>query len=265
MDDRHHTADYKQHFSPLLYLQSFYSGIEGNPMQDFLTTKMQFWHEVFVDGKIKGRRLLDIGTGPSVHSVISASPHCDEIYLTDFTPKNRAALKQWLQGDLQHSFESFFRFVVNSEGKGESWDERENQLRGKVSGILHIDLRQADPLAPNIMPTFDVITSSLCLEAAAEDITEYENMAGRVAALLKEDGHVILYGNIGEKLYTVGDHSFPLIRVKEDQVKSVWVKCGFSITEWKQKVYPEFPDTAVTGLKGSFMLVAKKLGKPEHT
>lgn len=111
------------------------------------------------------------------------------------------------------------------------------------------------------MPTFDVITSSLCLEAAAEDITEYENMARRVEALLKEDGHVILFGNIGEKVYTVGDHSFPSIGIKEDQVKSVWVRCGFSITEWKQKVYPEFPDTAVTGYQGSFMLVARKTGK----
>ncbi|XP_067669179.1 phenylethanolamine N-methyltransferase-like [Haliotis asinina] len=264
MGDSNHEEDYKQHFSPLLYLQRYYSGIEGNILQDILTTKMQFWHEVFVEGKIEGRRLLDIGTGPSVHSIISASSHCDNIYLTDFVPQNRDALKRWLRGDLQHSFESFFRFVVNKEGKGQSWDERENQLRRKISGIFHIDLRQDDPLAPNAMSKFDIITSSLCLEAASDDIAGYEAIVKRVGSLLKDGGHVVLYGHIGEHIYSVGEHSFPVVGINKEQVKSAWMKCGFRIVTWKQKPCREYPN-ADENFRGPFIMVAEKVGCNVHT
>ena len=47
-------------------------------------------------GRVQGHRLLDIGSGPSIHSVIPAAKWFDEIILTDFTHANREKQRQWL-------------------------------------------------------------------------------------------------------------------------------------------------------------------------
>ena len=69
-------------------------------------------------GKIGGRRLLDVGTGPTIHTVISAAKYVTDIYLSDFCRRNITALRDWKKGMLAHSFEKLFQYVVDKERKG---------------------------------------------------------------------------------------------------------------------------------------------------
>jgi len=39
---------------------------------------------------------LDVGTGPTIHSVINASDHVQDIYLSEFAATNRQILTDWL-------------------------------------------------------------------------------------------------------------------------------------------------------------------------
>ncbi|XP_067681900.1 indolethylamine N-methyltransferase-like [Haliotis asinina] len=259
MEQVKYGEDYKRDFHPEEYLQMYYGTLKGAPSEgDMLQTSMTFWHEAFAQGHVRGRRLLDIGTGPTIHSVISASNYCDNIYLSDFTPQNRETLLKWLDGSLEHSFKTFLQFVVDEEGKGELPNDREAVMKDKVVGIFPLDLLQTDPLMPALFPPFDIITSSLCLEAAAQDLASYEIIAGRIGRLLKDGGHVVLFGVLGESFYRVGSHSFYCLKISAEQVQDIWKRSGFTIVEWKQKATSVEFDTSLSDFEGVFLMVARK-------
>ena len=50
-------------------------------------------------GTLKGEKLLDIGTGPAVYPVITASKWFDEIYLSDISKANVEFLQKWRHGE----------------------------------------------------------------------------------------------------------------------------------------------------------------------
>ncbi|XP_046583853.1 nicotinamide N-methyltransferase-like isoform X2 [Haliotis rubra] len=250
MEQVKYGEDYKTDFQPEEYLQMYYSTLKGAPAEgDMLEASMLFWHEAFNQGHMTGRRLLDIGTGPTIHSVISASNYCDTVYLSDFAPQNRETLRKWLDGSLQHSFKSFFQELPN---------DREAMLKDKVVGIFPLDLLQAEPLMPSLFPPFDIINSSLCLEAAAQDLASYENMVRRMGRLLKDGGHVVLFGVLGESFYRVGSHSFSCLKISAEQVQDIWKRSGFTIVEWKQKATDAQCDGSVSNFEGFFLMVAQK-------
>ena len=65
-------------------------------------------------GTIKGRRLLDMGCGPNIHNVMPATKWFDEIILSDYTPANLEAQKQWLNKDKDaQTGHSFSNITVN--------------------------------------------------------------------------------------------------------------------------------------------------------
>ncbi|XP_046373088.2 indolethylamine N-methyltransferase-like [Haliotis rufescens] len=196
--------DYNAAFEPETYLNTFYN--DTSPRMAFGLTQ---FHEAFASGNIKGRQLLDFGTGPTIHSIISASQHCESILLAEFSPQNRDTLKQWHSGELKHTSHAIFLdYVLKLEGKGDSVSNREASMREKVSGIIPCDIRNENPFAPCFIPAADIITSSLCMEAVALSIPEYESYAAQLASVLRPGGHLVLFGCVGGSFYTVGTSRF---------------------------------------------------------
>lgn len=69
-------------------------------------------------GEHKGKLLIDVGSGPSIHSVISACDHYDEIVLSDFANDNRREIEKWLnnlEGSLD--WKPILQHVCELEGK----------------------------------------------------------------------------------------------------------------------------------------------------
>ena len=50
-------------------------------------------------GNYKGQCLLDLGSGPGLKAVITASQWFEEIFLSDISKDNVAYLRKWLEGD----------------------------------------------------------------------------------------------------------------------------------------------------------------------
>ncbi|XP_046352326.2 nicotinamide N-methyltransferase-like [Haliotis rufescens] len=252
--------DYLKYFDSAAYLKTFHSDIKGSEKEgDLMPWKMKNFHDVFAEGKVNGRRLLDIGTGPTIHSVISASNCCDTIYLSDLAPQNRETLRKWLEGTLQHSFRSFFQYVVDREGKGTSWTHREDELRTKIGGILPIDLLEEDPMAPCSFPRFDIVTTSLCLDSVALDHVGYGYASRKITNLLKIGGFLIVFGLYGASTYTVGEHVFRSCLVTTGEVKDVWTHCGFEIVDWREEKNMENTEKTGSGIEGFFLMTAKRV------
>ena len=45
---------------------------------------------------IKGHRLLELGTGPTIHYSVIPSQYFDEVYLSDYTQGCQNVIKNWI-------------------------------------------------------------------------------------------------------------------------------------------------------------------------
>ena len=71
-----------------------------------------------LSGNIKGSCLVDIGSGPCIHTVIPAAPWFDEIVMTDFSPSNREMQEKWLKKDpVAHDWTPYFKYYSKLGGK----------------------------------------------------------------------------------------------------------------------------------------------------
>lgn len=61
--------------------------------------------------------MLDIGTGPVVYQIITASEWFNEIYLSDLSKANVEFLKKWLRGE-SDPFEYLMKEYALKDGKG---------------------------------------------------------------------------------------------------------------------------------------------------
>ena len=68
-------------------------------------------------GRVKGHRIIDIGCGPTIHSLIPAAKWFDELYLADFSPRNLQAVQQWLQRDPESfDWQTHFKLFADKDG-----------------------------------------------------------------------------------------------------------------------------------------------------
>ena len=177
----------------------------------------EFWSKM---GK-RNARVLDFGGGPAIYDLISAAPYAEEIIFAECSEENRKEVAAWQERSRDvYDWLPYFRFVLQRlEGKGSKEALiREAELRKKESHILPCDIALEDPVKwPSTWAsqpgTLDVVTTSLCIEAAVKTEIEYRNAIAKFRKYLKPGGYLVMYSSIGETFYTIG---------KE---KSCWVFC----------------------------------------
>ena len=95
---------------------------------------------------------MDYGCGPVIANTISAAAKASSIVLSDFTPNNRKALRQWLNIDsAAFDWSPYFKYVVRDmEGKGEQEVKERQELVCKlVKAVVHCDITQDPPIDPD--------------------------------------------------------------------------------------------------------------------
>ena len=79
-----------------------------------------FYNTTFMDvitfsGELKGKKLLDIGTGPIVYNIITPSKWFDEIYLSDVAKTNVDFLQRWRRGNSEPMKRVMERFAKKEQ------------------------------------------------------------------------------------------------------------------------------------------------------
>ena len=99
----------------------------------------------------------------------------------------------------------------------QSQNEREEIIRSKVHGIYNIDVKTDKVFLDKSQTStrYDVITTSLCLEAACFTMTEYISAIQNITQLLKEGGHIVISGVLGQTFYRVGDFLFKCFKFQQ--------------------------------------------------
>lgn len=215
-----------EHFNPRQYLETYYANLppENMAMLEFLVAAF---------ANVPNDALaLDFGTGPMLYTAIAGARRVREMHLAEYLPANRAELKRWLSGKPDaFDWSNAIRAVLELSGQ-DSHDAaihaHANLMRARVSDVMACDLMADIPLEnPTLAGTYDVLVSSLCAEAVAQDIPTWNTYLSKFAALLKPGGRIILIAVKQSHAYSVGKHHFPVLPLTEEDVSNGLKNAGF--------------------------------------
>ena len=136
----------------------------------------------------------------------------------------------------------------------------DKRVRDAIKAPIPCDIFQDDPLSPATLQPFDLITSSLCLEAAAPDLDTYEIAVKKLSMHLKPGGYFVLDGVLNQNFYEVGGEEFYSLSINKKDIENSLIEAGFEEPTW----YIHFFDTNVDKFQyefdagGWFALSAKK-------
>ena len=232
--------DYNKNFDPKAYL-NYYDGA-GDQLQ-YREFPLGCFHEFWSKMAKQNARVLDFGGGPAIYDLISATPYAEEIIFAEYSEENRKEVAAWREGSRDaHDWSPYFRFVVQRfEGKGiEEALIREAELRKKITHILPCDIALEDPVKwPSTWTSqrrsFDVVTTSCCIETAVKSEIEYSNAIAKLRKYLKPGGYLVMYSSLGQAFYYVGEEKFYCFSASENQIQETLYKEGFCEVDMKLK------------------------------
>jgi len=222
------TEDYAR-FSPAEYLAEYYAQLTEE--NKFL---LRFYHDAY--SSIGDReRMLEIGGGPTIYQLISASAHVSSIVFSEFLDVNRAEVRKWIENHPQ-SFQwtEYFDLVSQLEsedGNNIHATSIEARARSRIKEIVHCDLNNENPLSPAQYAPFDVVSSSFCIEGVRNDPRAFRSYLSNAASQLKEKGTLILAMLKECERYKVGEHYFPAFPVDERFMREQLKELNFGSIE----------------------------------
>jgi hypothetical protein len=221
------TKDFSK-FNPLDYLEEYYTDDDADPENEFL---LNFFHNVY--GQMpKQKTLLEVGGGPVIYPLISASSKVDEIVFSEFIEENRQAVKNWIQKDPSaFDWSPYFKMIAEMECT--SPEMVEERLRSRIKKIIKCDITKPNPLAPVAKKNFDVLSINFCPESITDDEKSYAEWMKNIVSLLKPSGIIVMTLIRNARYYDSGDTKFAACPVDENGVSDVLRALGCRITRIK--------------------------------
>ncbi|XP_031563645.1 nicotinamide N-methyltransferase-like [Actinia tenebrosa] len=223
------TKDYESFFDPYNYMDTYFK----DPMKEPYSLRhlKKFW------SKIGGSSLkvLEYGGGPTISRLVSATPHAREIIFAEYLKANRQAVQAWIDKDpIPFDWRPAFDFIVRElEGKGpDEVVKREDELRQKIRTIVPCNLKAENileipaSLGDKYGPPYDVVATSLCLEAVVESEQEYKDTVTKLAKLVKPGGYLMMHGVLEQTFYTVCSKKFYTFYLTKEMVEESMTNAG---------------------------------------
>ncbi|XP_035664686.1 nicotinamide N-methyltransferase-like [Branchiostoma floridae] len=247
------------------YLDYFYSDLTGAKCPDegeWMPWSMEQFHRTFSQDKGYGGRLLDVGSGPTVYQLVSASRVFPEIVCSDFHKGALAEIKKWKESDTcAFDWSPFFQHVAGLEGS--SWESRQDQLRSAIKDVVPCDVFNPNPLHPGMFQPFDAIISAYCLESACYDKgrSAYTQAVRNISTLLKSGGHLVLQTYIGVTYWIdkEGNKTPDSLCLDTDFVLKTLSEAGFTELETSEYKTPEREKCYYSDIKGILHVTGKKI------
>ena len=244
--DKSEENSYSKDFDSKLYLQLFYTSVEGSLDEKGATSfhlnqVLDFYRRYNSKWDINAARLLEFGGGPSITGLISAAPYFKQIVFSAHTESERKEVEMWkFEKDGAHDWSNHFKFVANElEGiAGDAvWQDREKLLRQCITSIIGCDIFQDYPLSIKQDP-FEVIYTSLCLEAACITYTEYKAAVRKLVTLIKLGGFLVMLIVERQTFYMVGNKKWTSLYLTLEQVKEALAEAGMVVLVAERDVAP---------------------------
>ena len=262
---------YLDKFNPKDYLGSFFASSEENTSEKSL---FEFYreqlHKFYIKYNSKWNnktaRLLEFGGGPVISNLISAAPYVDQITFAAYLESERNEVELWKnRKEDAHDWSSDFKFTLNEiehiEGADDSaWRERQELLRKRISSIIACDIFRDNPLLVKQEP-FEIIQTSLCLEAVCTTYDEFKEGVKKLVGLLKPGGFLVMFIDERETFYMIGNRRWDILYLTLEQIKDALVEAGTVILVAEREPAPmeQIQNPVVADFKAVLFLAAQKV------
>ena len=255
--------DYHTRFDTLVYVKKYFEEID---FQKSAQHVLRCFYDVFqsLPGCLS---ILDYGSGPSILTAISAAAKASEIILSDYTERNRASIRQWLDNTTSAvDWSIYFRFiVVELEGKTESdIASRKEQVRKLTKAVVPCDITLDPPIESGYHRQYDVVVINLVLTAVSRSQKDVINNLKKLIKMVKPGGRIMIYdverSDTEGYFYVVGGAKFICPSVTSDLVSEALKSAGFDeivSKKWGKYVEPNTEDDDPF-FWGYFFLCGKK-------
>lgn len=212
-------------------------------------------------------RLVEVGGGPVVYSLISAAPYVSDITFSDYAEANLEQIKLWTKSNPQaHNWTPYFNYVTGTlEGITDPRValERERVLKKKIKRIVPCDIRVKDPQkiindGETLLEPFDIVVCNFCVEELCMSLQEYEDTLSKLRMLVKPSGYLTSLISLEETWYINGGKIFVLCLTSED-VYSCFQKAGFSIECSELFPVPKESQNLINDCKEIMFVAAKRV------
>lgn len=189
-------------------------------------------------------RLLELGSGPTVHNIASASAFIPYVVLSEFVEANCEELRRWLRKEDGHlDWTPFIRRVVRAEGRSDietACLEVEARIRQAVKAVVHCDVLDDQVVPPEVsQKPYDVVLSCLTLETAATSKESYSAILRRIRNLLKQNGKLVLIGPIKCSFWNVGNNRFHCLPLEPQDIQRALEENNYGDVHWCLKDKPD--------------------------
>lgn len=207
-----------QEFSATDYLEEYYATIgEEN------ARLLQFFHETYAQMP-DGSAMLEVGGGPTLYQLISASNRAGNITFAEYLPVNRKAIESWIKGGTDaFNWDPYFEFVLKLENRpcaAADIAARKALLKKKISEITIYDVFAEPPLSGGL-ESYDIIASNFCLEGITQSFSQFQGFFRRMVQYLKPGGWLIMCMVKDARDYRIKDRYFPACPVNEQIMENV--------------------------------------------
>ncbi|XP_065310627.1 nicotinamide N-methyltransferase-like [Dermacentor albipictus] len=205
---------------------------------------------------------LDLGCGPMVQfPLLLADGHVDSLVVAHFLDQTRSLLQTWLRDDRDNALNLNGMLGATAQLVGKTPAQLKEQLRCRVSDVVSCDLfnREQGKFLPEKHDregAYDVVVTSMLLEAVIQDLDTYARVIKRVHGLLRRQGHVMMSGVLGMTYWDMKAGKFNCVTLTKENVEKVLRDAGFMDLEWIIVDREYFH--SVSDYTKSFLVLARK-------
>jgi len=242
-------GDYRL-FKPNEFLSEYYAflGEENKAL-------LRFHHE-FYSHIPQQKSMLEIGGGPCIYQLISVSRKVGSIVFSDLLKVNRDEIEKWVNGAAgAYNWDQYFKYVLKLEGQmltAKNLQSIKKRVQKKIQTIIACDIRRNFPLGINHKQTFDIVSSSFCLNEISDKEQDFLKYLERAISLIRSEGYLVLV-LVKNATYTKnGDQYFVNFPVNETYMGKTLVRMGL-----KEISIKSIPNEFNQGYEGIIFITAR--------
>jgi hypothetical protein len=248
-------------FNPHGYLSEYYSdiGTENEAL-------MKFFADVYQGFADDSLRIIEIGGGPTLYQLISATPCAKEIHFSDYLASNLDEVNNYLLGhEDAFNWDSFvLRALELESGQAPSQaavDQRKLAIRKKITRTFPCNVFTLPPIDEG-SSSYDVVSTNFVAESVTSKYVQWRAALGNITSLLKPDGLLIMSGLLEANYWIIGSRRFPATNLNEKIVNETLIDLGFKIKDFRiidsESEHDVNDKEEYQGYKGMFFVEAEK-------
>jgi len=209
-----------------------------------------FFNRYHVNWDPSKATLLELGGGPSLQVAITAAPFVANIVHSDYQDSCNREVQLWVDRSpdafnwtpVAEYAMKHCENATESEVDSHAVTEREEELRRKISAVIHCDLNKDDVgLDPAVIPDggFDVILACACLTPAVKTQEELVKALTNVRGVMKQGGYLcaLISGQLNAyKIAQDREERYEAYCITDKEVREAIADAGLHLEEFEIKL-----------------------------